>query len=333
MLTLKRADLSGILTLKSSMVRTLRNHIREKGISDEAAGVPTTFVLYPQRLRAENLGEAPDENATENTNTVSLQQAMLQRRKKAAVAEADERALLLAAHDAARESSGAGEEIGPIWIAKASAGGKGQGILVSRCVEDVLKHIDSSSSDTAWVVSRYLEDPMLLDGRKFDVRCWVLLDSGYRVHVFEDGVARTTSYKYDLSDLTNPLQHLTNHCIQATSDEYQKFEAGNELSFEQLEAYLAKSANGKAGWHADIVPQMHSIINLCFDAARPQLAPVDAGKAQGLSQFQLFGFDFLVDARYKVWLLEINGRSVYVAGLERELRAGLAGAVGENSKS
>ena len=28
-------------------------------------------------------------------------------------------------------------------------------------------------------------------------------------------MARTTSYKYDLSDLSNPLQHLTNHCIQA----------------------------------------------------------------------------------------------------------------------
>ena len=26
-----------------------------------------------------------------------------------------------------------------------------------------------------------------IDGRKFDVRCWVLLDSLYRIHVFEDG--------------------------------------------------------------------------------------------------------------------------------------------------
>jgi uncharacterized protein YbaR (Trm112 family) len=58
-------------------------------------------------------------------------------------------------------------------------------------------------------------------------------------------------------------------------------------------------------------PQMHTIINLSFDAARDQLAPIhmgtDATRAQGLSQFQLFGFDFLVDAQYKVWLLEING--------------------------
>jgi hypothetical protein len=161
---------SGALTLKSSMIRTLRTYMREQGILAEAAGVPTTFVLYPKR--AEGSGEAPDENTGENVKSLSLQQALLQRRKKAAAAEADERVSLLAAHAAARESSG-GQQAGPIWIAKASAGGKGQGIFISRAVEEVLRHVDSATSDTAWVVSRYLENPMLLDGRKFDVRCWV----------------------------------------------------------------------------------------------------------------------------------------------------------------
>jgi hypothetical protein len=41
-----------------------------------------------------------------------------------------------------------------IWIAKSSAGGKGEGICVSDSVTDVLEHIDKSSSDSAWVVSR-----------------------------------------------------------------------------------------------------------------------------------------------------------------------------------
>jgi hypothetical protein len=41
---------------------------------------------------------------------------------------------------------------------------------------------------------------------------------------------------------------------KATTAEYQKFEAGNELSFSQLEAYLAKSCPEKS-WLKDIVPQ------------------------------------------------------------------------------
>jgi hypothetical protein len=41
---------------------------------------------------------------------------------------------------------------------------------------------------------------------------------------------------------------------QATTAEYQKFEAGNELSFFELEGYLATSCPGKS-WFKDIVPQ------------------------------------------------------------------------------
>ena len=135
------------------MIRTLRTYMCDQGINAEAAGVPSTFVLYPKR--EEGSGEAPDENTGENAKGLSLQQALLQRRKKAAAAEADERASLLAAHAAACVCSG-GQDSGPIWIAKASAGGKGEGIFISQAVEEVLRHIDSAASDTAWVVSRYL---------------------------------------------------------------------------------------------------------------------------------------------------------------------------------
>ena len=58
--------------------------MQQKGISDEAVGVPTTFVVYPRRLQA----EAPDENETENMKGSSMQQAMMmERRKKAAAGD------------------------------------------------------------------------------------------------------------------------------------------------------------------------------------------------------------------------------------------------------
>ena len=62
---------------------------------------------------------------------------------------------------------------------------------------------------------------------------------------------------------------------QATASEYSKFEAGNELSYAQLDKYLTEASGGARGWYSDIVPQMHAIIRLCFDAVRDKLAPVD----------------------------------------------------------
>jgi hypothetical protein len=116
------------------MVRTLRTHIREKNLDQDSVGVPLTFIVYPQRDKSdksEHDGASIEENQAEKSGS-SLQQALQQRRKKIAE-NADERADLLAAHLAAGASGGR-----PIWIAKSSAGGKGQGICISRSCEEVL---------------------------------------------------------------------------------------------------------------------------------------------------------------------------------------------------
>ena len=46
------------------------------------------------------------------------------------------------------------------------------------------------------------------------------------------------------------------------------------------------------------------VVHQCFEALRPscQLSP-----GQAYRSFQLFGFDFMLDAAMKVWLIEVNG--------------------------
>ena len=48
---------STALTLKSSMIRTLRGYLREQELDQEAMGVPTTFVVYPKRRGDDAGGE------------------------------------------------------------------------------------------------------------------------------------------------------------------------------------------------------------------------------------------------------------------------------------
>lgn len=67
---------------------------------------------------------------------------------------------------------------------------------------------------------------MLINGLKFDLRIYVALTSinPLRIYVYEEGLARFASEKYDTSDLKNVYSHLTNYSINKKN-----FSETNEL--------------------------------------------------------------------------------------------------------
>ena len=70
---------------------------------------------------------------------------------------------------------------------------QGRGIYLTRRFED----IDLKSGDQ-FVAQRYMHKPYLIDGFKFDLRIYVLINgiSPLRVYVFKDGLARFATVKY-----------------------------------------------------------------------------------------------------------------------------------------
>ena len=56
---------------------------------------------------------------------------------------------------------------------------------------------------------------MLIDGYKWDLRIYVAVTSinPLRIYVYEEGMARFASEKYDTKDLKNVYSHLTNYSI------------------------------------------------------------------------------------------------------------------------
>jgi hypothetical protein len=148
-----------------------------------------------------------------------------------------------------------------------------------------------------------MEVPLLIDKRKFDIRVWVLVTQEGRAYFFKEGYIRTSSEEYNLlaNDITKDSIHLTNNAVQKNMENYGKYEEGNILAFAHLQTHLNQALGRSAHDYVatSLVPQIKNQIVLSLEAVRGKLA-LDKGC------FELFGYDFLVDADLRVWMIEVN---------------------------
>ena len=56
-------------------------------------------------------------------------------------------------------------------------------------------HENNPTAET-YVVQRYIENPLLLGGRKFDIRQYVLLTPDLRCYMYRDSYVRTSATPY-----------------------------------------------------------------------------------------------------------------------------------------
>ena len=117
---------------------------------------------------------------------------------------------------------------------------------------------------------------MLIQGRKFDIRVWVLITHNLDCYFFREGYIRTSSSKYttDAAALANDWVHLTNNAVQKHSPNYGDFEDGNQLSFAEFRKYL-KDYHDKSDPFFDnvILTKIKSYIQLSLESVRRKLNP------------------------------------------------------------
>jgi tubulin--tyrosine ligase len=160
----------------------------------------------------------------------------------------------------------------------------------------------------AWLVQRYVANPMLVDGRKFDVRFFALVTHDKRVFWFTDWIVRTCSELFDMRDvsLANRTAHISNHCVQTRSDKFGAFEEGNEMFAKDFLDFLQRKLPGS---DAEATRLFESVVKQMTRAvARTVACVIDAmGGGDAYDAFQVLGYDFMPDENGKVWLLEVNG--------------------------
>jgi tubulin polyglutamylase TTLL6/13 len=95
---------------------------------------------------------------------------------------------------------------------------QGKGIYLTRCWED----IDTTEH---CITQRYIHNPYLIEGLKFDFRIYILLFGvdPIRIFMYEEGLTRFATEKY-ISPMKGNLQnfymHLTNYAINKNSEKY-----------------------------------------------------------------------------------------------------------------
>lgn len=78
-----------------------------------------------------------------------------------------------------------------MWIVKPSASSQGRGIYL---IDD----ISEAPIKENCIISRYINNPLLINGVKFDMRIYVLVTSmdPWRIYVYKEGLARFASEPY-----------------------------------------------------------------------------------------------------------------------------------------
>ncbi len=196
---------------------------------------------------------------------------------------------------------------GEYWIVKPAASSQGKGIFVTSNIADIPEKVQL-------IASRYISDPLLLDGYKFDLRIYLAITSidPLRLYVYEDGLVRFATCRYSApggGNRANRFMHLTNYSVNKFNTNFVPNEdpgadgVGSKWSLVALRKYFAdKGFKDEQVWERIEEIMIKTVLSIepVIKSACDMYVPYRT------NCFELLGFDILLDSAYNPWLLEVN---------------------------
>ncbi|XP_070493278.1 polyglutamylase complex subunit TTLL1 [Chironomus tepperi] len=193
------------------------------------------------------------------------------------------------------------------WIMKPTGKSQGAGIFLinklsklKRWSREAKTSFHPAIGKESYVISRYIDNPLLIGGKKFDLRLYVLVTSfrPLKAYLFKLGFCRFCTVKYDTSvtELDNMYVHLTNVSVQKHGGEYNNLHGG-KWSVQNLKLYL-EGTRGKK-----VTEKLFGGINWLIVHSLKAVQPVMASDRHC---FECYGYDIIIDNNLKAWLVEVN---------------------------
>lgn len=186
-----------------------------------------------------------------------------------------------------------------VWIVKPGGKSRGREIFLHSGLEEIKRRI---SVKQTWIVQKYIENPLLIHNRKFDIRQWVLISSfsPLTVWFYEDCYLRFSAEPYDICDFDNKFAHLTNNSVVKYSENFSESceFAGCMWACAQFREFI-NSLCGKDVYSVSIRPAIQEIVLSAIQSVQKSVTP-------RANSFELLGFDLMIDQDLRPWLLEAN---------------------------
>ena len=202
-----------------------------------------------------------------------------------------------------------------IYIVKPEGSSQGKGIFLVKDPQEI-------PNDGHLIVQEYIQDPLLIENLKFDLRIYVLLGSiePLRIFIHSQGLARFSTEPYikpKHSNLSNVFMHLTNYSINKHhrgfifNQKGEEADYGHKRNLQHIWDLIDKmqnSPNASKAIRADI----DDLVVKTICGVQPGMAHIyktcrgyTPNKLDSLC-FEVLGFDILINNQLKPILIEVN---------------------------
>ena len=181
-----------------------------------------------------------------------------------------------------------------LYIVKPIKSNHGVGNKVFRGTDKIKEYLEShkgtffykskKNGENQWVIQKYMENPLLLNGKKFNIR-WNVLLANDKVYMYETGAVFPAQLKYDKNDMTMEIH-----------------DSHGESSPSEHKCFPNDFFN--ESYAKDIYKDIYSFLK---GMKKMGLFDIECYK-EAEKCFGILGIDFMITDKYELKCIEINNR-------------------------